>query len=51
VLASLPFREFGGQQFDMNENSVVWVGGFQSGARAVVLSLIDDENDEADDRE
>jgi len=50
VLASLPFREFGGQQFDMNENSVVWVGGFQSGAKAVVLSR-DDENDEADDRE
>lgn len=51
VLTSLPFREFGGQQFDMNENSVVWVGGFQSGARAIVLSRIGGENDEADDRE
>jgi hypothetical protein len=51
VLTSLPFREFGGQQFDVNENSVVWVGGFQSGAKAIVLSRIGGENDEADDRE
>lgn len=38
VLTSLPFRAAFGQQFGMNENGVVWVGGFRSGARAVVLS-------------
>jgi len=32
-------RETGGlSQFDMNENGVVWIGSFQSPAKAVVFS-------------
>lgn len=42
VLARLP--NFSVNQFDMNENGVVWIGSFQSPARAVVFSQFLGEN-------
>jgi hypothetical protein len=46
VLTTLPTDDGGRNQFDMNENAVVWIGSFQSPIRAVVLSQILGENDE-----
>jgi hypothetical protein len=40
VLTGLPIVVGGNSEFDMNENAVVWIGNFQSPARAIVLSRI-----------
>jgi hypothetical protein len=50
VLTRLPIFGFAsGNQFDMNENGVLWVGSFGS-AKAIVFSRIPGENDEVDER-
>jgi hypothetical protein len=38
-------KEVGGlSQFDMNENGVVWIGSFQSPAKAIIFSQFLGEN-------
>ena len=47
VLKSLPFQSgVISQQFGVNENGVLWIGGFPSGAKAVVFSRIVGRNDD-----
>jgi hypothetical protein len=47
VLKSLPFQSgLVSQQFGMNENGVLWIGGFQSFAKAIVFSRIVGRNDD-----
>jgi hypothetical protein len=44
VLTRLPFPGRADvQQLDMNESALAWIGGFQSGVKAVVLTRIGDE--------
>jgi hypothetical protein len=38
VLTTLPTDVAGFNQFDMNENAVVWIGSFQPPGKAVVFS-------------
>jgi hypothetical protein len=44
LLTSLPTGVNGFNQFDMNQNAVVWIGGFQPTARAIVFSQIVGKN-------
>jgi hypothetical protein len=46
VLTGLPTGVSGFNQFDMNQNAVVWIGGFQPTARAIVFSQIIGRNRE-----
>jgi hypothetical protein len=44
VLTSLPFPGRANvQQLDLHDNALAWIGGFQSGVRAVILTHIGDE--------
>ena len=44
VLTGLPTDSAGFNEFDMNENALVWIGSFQSTGRAVVFSQIVGKN-------
>ena len=47
VLKSLPFQSgVVSQQFGVNENGVLWIGSFQSNAKAIIFSRIVGRNDD-----
>jgi hypothetical protein len=47
VLRSLPFQSgVVSQQFGVNENGVLWIGSFQSNAKAIIFSRIVGRNDD-----